>query len=100
MKKFMTVMNALDSGMYVKIEGHEYAMSEDNEIIIVGERFATTEDYKANKSTEIYLKVDYPINAFIQMCEKMDEADILGINATIALTKMTEQKRMIRNGLQ
>lgn len=77
-------MKALMIGKTVKLGNNYYAMSEDDMVGIVDERF---------NGDLICFKDGPSVNWMIEAAAKLPEEDIFGIAASIALTEINQDKR-------
>ena len=65
--KYLRVLEALENGCEVKLLRHTVVMNENSELCVV---------MNSSKQGEILLGFDLPINAFINLCNQLEDKEI------------------------
>jgi len=81
----LIVLQSLLDGIPVEIEGESYWLDEKKRLVVEREAI----DLKTQKSREVFLLVDMSIGAFLNMCERLSDEDII----TIAGNNLLNQAR-------
>lgn len=102
MIKFITVVRALNLGIEVKIDSHNWVYvkekGEVGNIGIKGKRYSgTPKELGGDDEGEVvYMFPQFDLNSFIQMCEKISDEEIFALKANIALVELQMSQRKER----
>ena len=82
-EKTIKVLQVLDSGLTVKIQGNDYCMDDDNNIGVA------LYDEKGNENGKM-IHISYSINTFIGICDKIPDIDMFSICANKVLSNLNK----------
>jgi len=80
----MIVLQSLLDGLPVEIDGEEYWLDDAGKLVIKRESINT----QTQETRDVYLGIDVSVGAFIKLCEKIPEADLITIAANNVLNKI------------
>lgn len=80
----MIVLQSLLDGLPVEMEGEEYWLDDNGRLVIKRESINT----ETREKKDVFLIVDVSVGAFIKLCEKLPEADVITVAGNNVLNKI------------
>lgn len=80
----MIVLQSLLDGLPVEMEGEEYWLDDNGRLVIRRESINT----ETQEKKDVYLIIDASVGAFIKLCERLPEADVITIAGNNVLNKV------------
>jgi hypothetical protein len=80
----MIVLQSLLDGLPVEMEGEEFWLDDDGKLVIKRESINT----ETQEKRDVFLVMDMNVGAFIKLCEKLPEADVITIAGNNVLNKV------------
>lgn len=86
----LIVLRSLMIGVPVTIEGYEYWMDPESRQVVIRRESINT---KTGETKDVFICPDMSVGAFIKMCEKIPENDVIEIVGNIVLNEINRKER-------